>query len=458
MISKKDAQEALNRSLSGIQSNPYLVHHIITGTKEKTYNKKKFSSSAIIAFVLVCIVASAMAAGIAINGKPWGVLNWIIEAQPNSTAVTATQKIYSDSEQILQEATASPSETEAIIPMEVAAISTESCEFDFATLSIREAVTDGYGIYLSIAAVPSAPDTLLLDWSINPFESSPEIIGQVSDYPKQTLAEWAVNHGYNQLIRLSIGSPLPEPYTNGRLVSSEKYDPDPTIANKQTVQSDKWSCDLVSNGSGFDSYINQQMVLEEDGTSLIMIAGGFTNQKEYEIACFMMPWRMTKEGKKDPVDYDSPGLDPQEPIYDMNNRERGILSFAFPDKPSINSTIMEEYDGEIPLLSNPEMSGHIHIQFIRTNLNDYCLAEYNDPDRTYEHLLIYKNEKSDSFISYSNLYVSCYQLKGETISFLRSCILPDAFPETLYLQWVDNYKNTKQTLTISKERHTGDAP
>ena len=32
----------------------------------------------------------------------------------------------------------------------------------------------------SIAAVPSTPDTLLLDWSINPFESSPEIIGQVS--------------------------------------------------------------------------------------------------------------------------------------------------------------------------------------------------------------------------------------------------------------------------------------
>ena len=180
MITKKDAQEALNRSLSGLQNNPYLVQKIITGTKEKVHKRKKLSSSAIIAFVLVGIMASAMATGIAINGKPWGVLNWIFEAQPNSTAVTATQKIYSDSEQILQEATASPSETEAIIPMEVAAISTESCEFDFATLSIREAVTDGYGIYLSIAAVPSTPDTLLLDWSINPFESSPEIIGQVS--------------------------------------------------------------------------------------------------------------------------------------------------------------------------------------------------------------------------------------------------------------------------------------
>ena len=320
MITKKDAQEALNRSLSGLQNNPYLVQKIITGTKEKVHKRKKLSSSAIIAFVLVGIIASAMATGIAINGKPWGVLNWIFEAQPNSTAVTATQKIYSDSEQILQEATASPSETEAIIPMEVAAISTESCEFDFATLSIREAVTDGYGIYLSIAAVPSTPDTLLLDWSINPFESSPEIIGHVSDYPNQTLAEWAVNHGYNQLIRLSIGSPLPEPYTNGRLVSSEKYDPDPAIADKQTVQSDGWSYDLVSNGSGFDSYINRRMVLEEDGTSLIMIAGGFMNQKEYEIACFMMPWRMTGDGKEDPADYDSPGLDPKEPIYDMDNR------------------------------------------------------------------------------------------------------------------------------------------
>ena len=451
MITKKDAQEALNRSLSGLQSNPYIVRKIITGTKEKAYKRKKLSSTAIIAFVLVGIMASAMATGIAINGKPWGVLNWIFEAQPNSTAVTATQKIYPDSEQILQEATASPSETEAIIPMEVVAISTESCEFDFATLSIREAVTDGYGIYLSIAAVPSNPDILLLDWSINPFESSPEIIGQVSDFPNQTLAEWAVNHQYKQLIRLSIGSPLPEPYTHGRLISSEKYDPDPAIADKQTVQSDGWSYDLVSNGSGFDSYINRRMVLEEDGTSLIMIAGGFMNQKEYEIACFMMPWRMTGDGKEDPADYDSPGLDPKEPIYDMDNRERGILSFVFPDNPTVSSTILAEYDGDIPLLSNPEMNGHIHIQFVRTQLNDYCLAEYSDLDRVYEHLLIYENETPGSFISYSKLFVSCYQLNEEAISFLRSCIVPDEFPETIYLQWVDHYENMRQTFTINKQ-------
>ena len=38
MITKKDAQEALNRSLSGLQSNPYIVQKIITGTKEKAYN------------------------------------------------------------------------------------------------------------------------------------------------------------------------------------------------------------------------------------------------------------------------------------------------------------------------------------------------------------------------------------------------------------------------------------
>ena len=451
MITKKDAQEALNRSLSGLQSNPYIVQKIITGTKEKAYKRKKLSSTAIIAFILVGIMASAMATGIAINGKPWGVLNWIFEAQPNSTAVTATQKIYPDSEQILQEATASPSETEAIIPMEVVAISTESCEFDFATLSIREAVTDGYGIYLSIAAVPSNPDILLLDWSINPFESSPEIIGQVSDFPNQTLAEWAVNHQYKQLIRLSIGSPLPEPYTHGRLISSEKYDPDPAIADKQTVQSDGWSYDLVSNGSGFDSYINRRMVLEEDGTSLIMIAGGFMNQKEYEIACFMMPWRMTGDGKEDPADYDSPGLDPKEPIYDMDNRERGILSFVFPDNPTVSSTILAEYDGDIPLLSNPEMNGHVHIQFVRTQLNDYCLAEYSDLDRVYEHLLIYENETPGSFISYSKLFVSCYQLNEEAISFLRSCIVPDEFPETIYLQWVDHYENMRQTFTINKQ-------
>ena len=41
MITKKDAQEALNRSLSGLQNNPYLVQKIITGTKEKVYKQWK---------------------------------------------------------------------------------------------------------------------------------------------------------------------------------------------------------------------------------------------------------------------------------------------------------------------------------------------------------------------------------------------------------------------------------
>ena len=105
----------------------------------------------------------------------------------------------------------------------------------------------------------------------------------------------------------------------------------------------------------------------------------------------------------------------------------------------------------IALLSNPEMNGHIHIQFVRTQLNDYCLAEYSDLDRVYEHLLIYENETPGSFISYSKLFVSCYQLNEEAISFLRSCIVPDEFPETIYLQWVDHYENMRQTFTINKQ-------
>lgn len=51
----------------------------------------------------------------------------------------------------------------------------------------------------------------------------------------------------------------------------------------------------------------------------------------------------------------------------------------------------------------------------------------------------------------SKLYVSCYQLKGDTISFLRSCIVPDEFPETIFLQWVDDYENIRQTFTINKQ-------
>ena len=134
--------------------------------------------------VFVMTIMLMLGIGIAASNGHWGVLNWLSENR--------SQEI--STEQPLTEITDEP----FLLPVDT----------DYGTITVREVKSDGYGIYLSIAFTPKEEGSLALNWAINPFLDAPETAGLVSDYKNQTLAEWAVQHGYRQLLRVGFLSDL----------------------------------------------------------------------------------------------------------------------------------------------------------------------------------------------------------------------------------------------------------
>ena len=79
----------------------------------------------------------------------------------------------------------------------------EDIEFEQAAVTIREAVTDGIAVCLSVGVQPKDDNCLVLPDTIFVFES-PEAIGKASDYDGQTVYQWAVEHGYQKLLQFEV--------------------------------------------------------------------------------------------------------------------------------------------------------------------------------------------------------------------------------------------------------------
>ena len=75
---KEEAQEALNRSLSGLQEDPWLAQRIIASAKGEFKVKKNSRATIIIAAVIVLAMATALAAGLG------GRVNWLGETKTDS--------------------------------------------------------------------------------------------------------------------------------------------------------------------------------------------------------------------------------------------------------------------------------------------------------------------------------------------------------------------------------------
>ena len=446
MPGKNQVQDSLRRSLSGLKENPYLAEQIIANPVRSRKKKKKTNGAILISFVLVGIMTTAAAAGMIIRGEPLGVLRWISDSRPSvsETSMHISEQI------IFPSADYSWNTSEAINPEKTTGdvtLNTRPAIMDSATITIQEATTDGYGIYLSILAEPKDPGILLLNNTINPFEDTPETIGQLSDYEDQKIAEWAVVHGFQELIRISVHSPSSEPYTNGRLLSSVTYDPETN--DRHIAQIDTFENDRISSGANFDSFHNAKMLLEEDGSSLIMIAGGYIPQESYEISCTLIPWRTTADGKPDPYVRDIPSSDENDSLLDFNFVERGTVTLSFPSPSDTSVSMLAEYYGTTPFLIAQDASATVHVQFLQTLLNDYCIVTCNDSSRIYEGITVFLDEDQTTQIKNSKLFVSTYQLLNDEIVFTQSCEIPDYFPSRIYVRWDDyEYDMTQNAMVF----------
>ena len=141
-----------------------------------------------------------------------------------------------------------------------------AAESELATVTLLKADTDGFGVFLSFEVKPRHEKTLIVDTHVDPYMDSPRTIGLTPDRSGQTILEWAVEHGFEELLDVELYS------------SSD--DSDPTFT------------------AGFHSYPRTQ---EEDGSVIVDVYGSaLPNTDLYYLCCKAVPWDMN--GKNTYID------------------------------------------------------------------------------------------------------------------------------------------------------------
>lgn len=191
-----------------------------------------------------------------------------------------------------------------------------------------EAVTDGYGLYLSAACVPKQPGTLLLNASLNPNTSPVSEIGVLSAPADMTIAEWAQNEGYSSLYSV--------------LLYSSYFDALGT----------------------FDSRQAGRMSLREDGASVITLAGGYQGTDQaYALSYYIAPYARAVDGAwEEPHDG---GVEPS-----------AVLHFRVEDIKKLDA---EEVAVYVPVGENPSEKLHVEkLTLLRSPLASYFAVCYTD--------------------------------------------------------------------------------
>ena len=78
---------------------------------------------------------------------------------------------------------------------------------DRASLTLLQTEADDQNLLFSFKVLPLQDHTLVISGDINPEQNSPLKIGVTPDRGSQTIAEWAVQHGYEKLMVVDIYSP-----------------------------------------------------------------------------------------------------------------------------------------------------------------------------------------------------------------------------------------------------------
>ena len=352
---------------------------------------------------IAAIMIMMLGIGIAASNGRWGVLNWLSENRGESTG-----------QQTVSE-TAEP----FMAPIDM----------EYATITVREAQNDGYGMYLSVAFTPKEKGVLAFNWSINPFKDGPEVMGFTPDQKGQTLAEWAVQHGYHQLIRIVLGS-MPEPSIPKELKTIEEraaYLDELGVPYRKTAAG--WIVyDQVSHGPAFDSYINNRTFVEEDGTTLIMVAGN----------CIQGVILRSKSGVESPCLMNDDGTwDTFEPEWKIDDWRQGDIDLTVPVNIQSDPTLLIKYTGETTLMGHPDETIPVTVQLVRTELNDYIRIECADLQRSFQTPWLYLEDEITRFAD-SGIFSCAVQKNENKLIFTADCQIPDELPEQLIIRWFDS--------------------
>ena len=359
-------QSKLPESPDGFDKrNDQLISSLITkNEKQYTFRKKHRILVPVIAIAILLMLGIGFAAS---NGH-WGVLNWLSE---NRSQEISTEQ---------------PFTNEGEIPF------LPPVDTDHGTITVREAQNDGFGLYLSVVFTPKEKNTLAFNWSINPFQDGPEAAGLVPDKENQTLTEWAVSHGYRKLIRVALMS-IP-----------------------------------LSEEADFDSYLNNKMVVEEDGSTLIMVAGScIDGQSDYQMNWSAVPCLMNEDGT----------WETKTPEWKMDEWSQGTISLHIPENVHTEPVILANYVGMMKSMNHADDDIQVKVQLIRTDLNDYFQIQCPDLKRSNQTPWLYQEDDMGRFAS-SGIYSCSVREKDGMLVFTSASLIPEEIPDRLMIHWYDS--------------------
>ena len=220
--------KAIDDHFAALGDDPFLAQRIAAMAKGERPVKKKFAAFPV---AVAMVILLTLTAGIAAETVGWNVLEWL------SIPVDNAQ--------------------DTVFPE-----TTGDVSHPVADVLIHEAVSDGYGVYMSVVCTPKEENVLLLNASVNPRDDA-ATIGLMPDYPRQTIGAWADRHGYSMYdVRLYTVAAYPD----------------------------------LTNNTGFDSMLGQ-MQRNGDGSIVIMMAGGSVPlPRDYQLNYIITPYEKQLNG------------------------------------------------------------------------------------------------------------------------------------------------------------------
>ena len=408
MKSAEDFRNAFGSADTGFE---LAVHNTLEDLQRQDKKTERSQKHCYLFPAIAAIIILMLGIGIAASNGRWGVLNWLSENRGEPAGQPAVS------------ATAEP----FMAPVDT----------DYATITVREVQNDGYGIYLSVAVAPKEKGVLAFNWRVNPFMDGPEVMGLTPDRKGQTLAEWAVQHGYHQLMRVGLGS-MPEPSIPKELKTIEEraaYLDELGVPYRKTAAG--WIVyDQVSHGPAFDSYINNRTLVEEDGTTLIMVAGNcIQGRDEYRLFWSAVPCLMNDDGTWGTF----------EPEWETDNWRQGTIDLSVPVNIRHEPTILAEYTGEICFMDRPDEKAPVTVKLVRTELNDYTRIECADTKRSFQTPWLYLEDGITRFAD-SGIFACAVQKSEEKLIFTADCQIPDELPDRLIIRWFDSSHDEKTVV------------
>ena len=401
MKKAEDFRGAFGAADSGFEA---VVHNTLKELRAREAQSRPAAGRRVLVPAVVLALVLLLGIGIAASGGRWGVLDWLAENRPEIVA------------------TARPVTDETAEPF------LQPVESDLVTVTVREARSDGFGVYLSVAFKPEREDALALNWSVDPFKASAESFGFTPDHPGQTVARWAAAHGYSQLIRVALVS-IPEK-------SPEKED-----------LYEGYLFDRIESGPEFDSYMNDRMIVEEDGSTLVMASGGFLEgREEYKLTWTAVPWKMDENG--------APVGRTQDERLDMMSWVQQDIMFRLPKEGLEEATVLARYEGSLPSAEDPEKADPVTVQLIRTSLNDYYRIECVDLSRIDQSPVLYlldENGKAADRFADSDIHVYAGQAPEGRYILTSGCRLPEELPDRLAIVWYRESWKKSTTPVIRTE-------